>query len=223
MASLLSQHTAHTGQRFDPDAVALLPAEGIDDDLLYSADLGLIRKVQGTWEIANPEYREVIPRALSSSIQESLYQRTEWHLRADGLLDVPKIMAAWQEFWREDGHLAAEGFSFKESGPHLMLMAFLPRIVNGGGRIEREFALGKDALDLLIEWKTQRVAVELELWRRPTTQAKGIEQLGRYLGSLGLDEGWLVLFETRPARDWDARTFARDEIVNGRTLHIIGC
>ena len=44
-------------------------------------------------------------------------------IRADGSLDMPKLMAAWQIFWREDGHLAASGFSYQEAGPHLMLMA----------------------------------------------------------------------------------------------------
>ena len=74
-------------------------------------------------------------------------------------------MSAWQTFWRKDGHVAAEGFSYRESGPHLMMMAFLQRVVNGGGRIDREYALGKGALDLLITWKTQRIALELKLRR----------------------------------------------------------
>ena len=34
-------------------------------------------------------------------------------------------MRAWQKFWRQDGHLAASGFAYREAGPHLMLMAFL--------------------------------------------------------------------------------------------------
>jgi hypothetical protein len=201
----------------------LLPFSDIDDDLLYVAGLGLIRKVGGEWIIANAMYREVVPRALTAAAQSSLYQRTEWYVRPDGLLDVPKLMAAWQEFWREDGRVAAEGFGYKESGPHLLMMAFLQRIVNGGGRIDREYALGKGALDLLITWKTQRIAVELKLWRRPTTEPKGIAQLAGYLDTLGLDEGWLVIFETRPAIEWEARSFARTEAVGGRTIHVVGC
>jgi hypothetical protein len=31
-------------------------------------------------------------------------------------------MKAFQVFWRKDGHLAAERFSYREAGPHLMLM-----------------------------------------------------------------------------------------------------
>lgn len=51
---------------------------------------------------ANPIYREVIPRALTWVQQISMHQPTEWYTRDDGALDVPKLMAAWQAFWRED-------------------------------------------------------------------------------------------------------------------------
>jgi len=144
-------------------------------------------------------------------------------VRADGLLDVPKLLAAWQEFWREDGHVAAAGFTYKESGPHLMLMAFLQRIVNGGGRIDREYALGKDAVDLLVTWKTQRIALELKVRHRPTTEAKGLVQLAGYLDTLGLDEGWLVLFDQRADVPWEERVFTRTEAVGPRRIHVIGC
>jgi len=200
-----------------------LPASGLDDDLHYVAGLGLIRVERGQWQVANPIYREVIPRALNYVVQTSLYQFTAWYLRPDGRLDVPKLMAAWQEFWREDGHVAAAGFTYKESGPHLMLMAFLQRIVNGGGRIDREYALGKDAVDLLVTWKTQRIALELKVRHRPTTEAKGLVQLAGYLDTLGLDEGWLVLFDQRADVPWEERVFTRTEAVGPRRIHVIGC
>ena len=200
-----------------------LPFNDIDADLQYVVGLGLLRKVEGRWEVANPIYREVIPRALTSSAQESLDQPTAWYVGADGLLDVPKLMTAWQTFWRKDGHLAAEGFSYKESGPHLMLMAFLQRVVNGGGRIEREYALGKGALDLLVAWKTQRVVVETKLRRDTETEDEAHEQIVRYLDALGLREGWLVLFDLRATAPWSERLFQRDRLVDGRTIHVIGC
>jgi len=31
-------------------------------------------------------------------------------LREDGALDMPRLVEAWQAYWRKDGHLAAEGF-----------------------------------------------------------------------------------------------------------------
>jgi len=123
-------------------AGATVPASQLDDDIAYVLGLGLCRVIDGRCEAANPIYREVIVRALTYGTQLSLDQKTAWYVEADGALDVAKRLAGWQAFWREDGHLAAEGFSYKESGPHLMLMAFLQRVVNGGGRIEREYALG---------------------------------------------------------------------------------
>jgi hypothetical protein len=195
----------------------------IDDDFAYVAGLGLIRPREGRWEVANPIYREVIPRALTYATQLQLYQQTAWYVSDDGRLDVPKLMAAWQTFWRKDGHLAAEGFSYKEAGPHLMLMAFLQRIVNGGGRIEREYALGKGALDLLVTWKTQRIAIEVKLRRDTETEDEALEQVARYLDGLGLAEGWLVLFDLRSTAPWSERLTTRTREVEGRRVHVVGC
>ncbi|MBI4026212.1 MAG: hypothetical protein HY360_14590 [Verrucomicrobia bacterium] len=36
-----------------------------------------------------------------------------------------------------------ERFDYKEAAPHLVLMAFLQRVLNGGNRIVREMADGK--------------------------------------------------------------------------------
>ena len=123
-----------------------------------------------------------------------------WYVNKDGSLDMGKIMTDWQEFWREDSHLAAEGFGYRESGPHLMLMAFLQRIINGGGRIERECGLGRGSMDLLIEWKNDRHVIEIKLRRGKRTEAAALEQLAGYLDRVGLSEGWLVLFDMRKIR-----------------------
>jgi hypothetical protein len=195
----------------------------LDDDFAYVIGLGLLRANGPRYEIANPIYREVIPRTLTLQTQRQLEYETTWYVTPDGTLDVAKLMGAWQTFWRKDGHLAAEGFSYKESGPHLMLMAFLQRIVNGGGRIDREYALGRGALDLLITWKTQPIAIEVKLRRDTETEDEAYEQLVRYLDTLGIEEGWLVLFDLRAKTDWKTRLYNRTEVVGTRTLHIVGC
>ena len=41
---------------------------------------------------------------------------------------------------------------YREAGPQLILQAYLQRIVNGGGRIEREYGLGRGRTDLLVLW-----------------------------------------------------------------------
>lgn len=193
----------------------------LDDDFAYGLGLGLIRKIKGHYQVANPIYREVIPRALSYNQQMQIWNEPAWYVRKDGSLDMAKLMTDWQEFWREDGHLAAEGFGYRESGPHLMLMAFLQRIVNGGGEIRREYGLGRKALDLVVHWQDTRYAIELKVRRGPRTEAKALEQLSGYLEHLGLSEGWLVLFDLRKIR-WDKKLYQREVEFSGKRIRIVG-
>ncbi len=137
---------------------------------------------------------------------------------------MPALLDAFRAWWREHADaLRGVQTSYPESVPHRTFMAFLQRVVNGGGRIHREYALGRDALDLLITWKTQRIAIELKVRHRPTAEAKGLKQIGGYLDVLGLDEGWLVIFDRRPEVPWDERIFTRTELVGARRVHLVGC
>ena len=84
-------------------------------------------------------------------------------------------------------------------------------------------ALGKGAVDLLVEWKTQRIAIEIKLRRDNKTEAEALEQVACYLEQLGESEGWLVLFDLRSTTRWEQRLFQRDERVSGRTVRVVGC
>jgi hypothetical protein len=182
-----------------------------------------VRIARGELQIANPIYREVIPRALTWTQQIGMHQPTEWYVRADGSLDMPKLMAAWQTFWRKDGHLAAEGFGYREAGPHLMLMAFLQRVINGGGRVEREYGLGRGALDLMIAWKEDRHAIEVKIRRDTETEGEALEQVVRYLDLAQLDEGWLVLFDLRKEVSWADKQLVREIEHAGKRIRMVGC
>jgi hypothetical protein len=196
--------------------------EMIHDDFAYVRGLGLIRDYDGQYEVANPIYREIILRALTYDEQHQVKNLPRSYVRKDGSLDTPKLMTDWQVFWREGGHLAAEGFGYRESGPHLMLMAFLQRIVNGGGRIEREYGLGRRALDLLVFWKDERHAIELKIRRDTDTESSGVKQLADYLDRLGLTEGWLVLFDLRKRVTWSKKLFQRDVEYAGKRIRVVG-
>ena len=71
-----------------------------------------------------------------------VFQRQALYLAMLGLL------LAFQDFWRENAELARAPFEYSEAYPHIVLQAFLQRVINGGGQIIREMALGKWALDL---------------------------------------------------------------------------
>lgn len=197
-------------------------ADVLDDDFAYVIGLGLVRRKGGQFEISNPIYREVIPRTLTYVRQGQIVPQRSY-VRKDGSLDMTRLMIDWQTFWREDGHIAAEGFGYRESGPHLMLMAFLQRIINGGGRIEREYGLGRKALDLLVDWKDKRHAIEIKIRRDTNTEPSALTQLAGYLDRLGLDEGWLVLFDLRKEIDWKEKLFVRDVEHAGKRIRVVGC
>ena len=202
---------------------AIPPSDLLHDDLSYVVGMGLLRLKNGRYEVPNAVYREVIPRALTFEAQMQMNEQTAWYVSSDGSLNMDKLFREWQSFWAADGHLAAEGFQYREAGAHLTLMAFLQRIVNGGGRISREYGLGRGALDLLIDWKGRRYAIELKLRRDARTEPRALEQLARYLDGLGLSEGWLVLFDLRRDLSWEEKLTMRDVTHEGKTIHIVGC
>jgi hypothetical protein len=195
------------------------PTDLVDDDVSYLLGLGLVRMEQGELRIANPVYREVIPCALTWTQQISIHQPTAWYVRPDGSLDMDGLLAGFQTFWRRDGHLAAEGFDYREAGPHLMLMAFLQRVIDGGGRVEREYGLGRGALDLVVSWHDERFAIEVKLRRDTETDEDALEQVARHLGHAG----WLVLFDLRKERAWQDKLFVREVSRGGRTIRVVGC
>jgi hypothetical protein len=195
----------------------------LDDDFAYVVGLGLVQLREGQWVIANRIYQEVIPRALTFAQQGQIVVKPASFVRPDGSLDMGRLMADRQVFWREDGHLAAEGFGYREAGPHLMLMAFLQRVINGGGRIQREYGLGRGALDLVVEWRGERHAIEVKLRRDSETEERALEQVAQYLDQLGMDEGWLVMFDLRKGSSWEQRLTNRELEHSGKRVQVVGC
>ena len=115
-------------------------------DLEYVRDLGLIAR-DNPPRIANPIYAEVVPRELTYAAQAGLVQDPAWYIDADGGLDIDKLIAAFQAFFREHSEHWLGRFDYVEAGPQLLLQSFLQRVVNSGGRIEREYGLGLPSHD----------------------------------------------------------------------------
>jgi len=154
--------------------------------------------------------------------------RPSWYILPDGRLDANGLLAAFQEFFRENSEIWLERFDYKEAGPHLLMQAFLQRIVNSGGRIDREYGLGRRRTDLLIVWKqstgVQKVVIELKILYKSldATIAKGLEQTADYMDKSGADEGHLVIFDRREGRKWEDKIFRKEEKHNGTIIVVWG-
>ncbi len=171
------------------------------DDRRFVIDLGLVRRdPERGLVIANPIYQEIIPRVLAGGAADSLpFLRPTW-LTAGGKLDPTRLLEAFLAFWRQHGQPLLRSAPYHEVAPHLVMMAFLHRVANAGGTLEREYAIGSGRMDLLLRYKEVRLAIELKTWR-PGEQdplAQGLAQLDGYLAGLGLETGWLVIFDQRP-------------------------
>ena len=189
------------------------------DDVQYVRDLGLVAR-DGPIRIANPIYREVIPRDLTWSTQANVMHDPAWYVDADGSLLLADLLAAFQEFFREHSEHWIERFQYREAGPQLLLQAFLQRIVNSGGRIEREYGLGLMRTDLLIVWpasappggRQRKMVIECKVLHRSLerTIEEGLKQTRAYLDRCGAAEGHLVIFDRTPDRPWEQKLFRRE-------------
>ena len=152
-------------------------------------------------------------------------------------------MAAFQAFFREHSEHWVERFQYKEAGPQLLLQAFLQRIVNSGGRIEREYGLGRMRVDLLVLWPVrgggegrraplahpepvaiQKVVIECKVLHGSLerTLREGLRQTAAYMDRCGADEAHLVVFDRGTGRSWDDKVFRRDETAGGAPVTLWG-
>lgn len=197
-----------------------------EDDRRFVLDLGLVkRSTTGGLEIANPIYKEVLPRVLASNTQDSLPSIQPTWLTADGELDIDALLEAFLDFWRQHGQPLLRSVSYHEIAPHIVLMAFLHRVANGGGRVEREYAIGTRRMDICLRYRSVTVGMELKVWRDGEKDPvdKALVQLDQYLAGLGLYRGWLVIFDQRSGLSpiEDRTTTEIQTTASGRSITVI--
>ena len=203
------------------------------DDIQYVTDLGLITQ-RPTIQISNRIYQESIPRELSWSKQMMLTHQQAWYLTPERRLDMPKLLEAFQQFFREQSKSWIEQFDYKEAGPQLLLQAFLQRIVNGGGRITREYGLGRKRTDLYIEWpideqagfhgEMQRIVLELEILHASLdkTLEVGLPQTAEYADYCAADEAHLLIFDRHSEITWEEKIWCRNVQQGARKIIVWG-
>ncbi|MBT9439703.1 MAG: AAA family ATPase [Desulfobacterales bacterium] len=198
------------------------------DDIYYVRDLGLIR-TEGQIRIANRIYQEIIPRELTYSTQLTISHDPIWYIYPeDSRLNMDKLLTAFQEFFRKHSEHWVERFDYKEAGPQLLLQAFLQRIVNGGGRVEREYGIGRMRTDLLVIWPypagVQEIVLELKILYNSLerTIKDGLSQTSNYMDKCGTDEGHLVIFDRSKEKIWDEKIFQQEEMYQQKKIKVWG-
>ena len=183
-------------------------------DLEYVRDLGLLA-LDSPPRMANPIYKEVVPRELGYVLQDSLDLQAAWYVDDAGRLNMNELLRAFATFFREHAeHWLGYFDDYREAAPQLILQAYLQRVVNGGGRIEREYGLGRGRTDLLVLWPREP-GQPSDLWERFVIECKvlraadrkslawtvehGVKQTLGYMATCGAKEGHLVVRDHRNA------------------------
>ena len=222
-------------------AGGLLPYSVPHADLEYCEDLGLITGGVDAPRIANPIYREVLPRELTLDVSRRILdvEDRRWAL-PDGRLDLQGLLRDFLRFWQRNGESMIRGQHWPEFAHQLVLMAFLQRVINGGGTIEREYGLGRGRIDLFVRWAMETDkwgavlqadchAIEIKVQRDDTrgdVLASGLEQLDAYLDRTGPASGTLVIFDARSGApsgaEWENRGSLSEVVTpRGRTVRLM--
>ena len=217
--------------RIRPIVEKMLAGETVDrevqkENIRYAVELGLLVDEGGVIAPANPVYAETIGRYLTRATQDAILAETPENVWVkDGKLDMPALMAAFQDFWRENA--TPESFfsqNFHEAYPHFVLQAFLQRVVNGGGQIVREMAIGRGRLDLGVVFGNEKYAVEVKtaaLYAKSPEKAHA--QVLKYMDGLGVSEGWLVVADPDVTKPWDGKISTADMSFGDKTVHLVRC
>ncbi|MCX7049619.1 MAG: ATP-binding protein [Candidatus Sumerlaeota bacterium] len=201
--------------------------DALDDDYQYACDLGLVTSVGGVTRPANPIYAEVILRTLNFRSQfrfaeeQHPYEAPRYIERSG--LNMKKLLVEFQNFWRRHSAIWMEVYQYKEAAPHLILLAFLQRVINAKGALDREYAAGRGRMDILTRFMEHSYPIEIKVRRDKNTLAEGIEQLRGYMDTIGAKEGWLILFDRRPSIAWTRKIYWKTKKLRGATIHCVGC
>ena len=208
----------------------------INPDVMLATDLGLVKwDINKGFTIANPIYEEILTRNLNLGYHDNMPSPSTWRWQTpDGRLDMDALLHEFQDFWRNHSDVWEQWTTYTEAFPHLLLMAFLQRVINAGGRIEREYATGRGRMDLAVEYLGEWHIIEIKLLRTSQTfervKTEGLKQVTRYRDTFTPPVGchknmagiYLVIFDRRPDEvkpSWDERiTWEKTEQVT-----IAGC
>ena len=113
---------------------------------------------------------------------------------------------------------------YKEASAQLILDVFLDKVINGAGRIECEYAMGRERTDSPLIWpqggqwgrgRVSEPVIECKVLRKGGSLARtirqGVRHTAAYMDRCGTELGHLLVFDQRPGRSWAERIFRQEQ------------
>jgi len=161
---------------------------------------GIFREINGKLKIHNRIYEQRVYNYMSSKLELSTdmggYNFRDNFINTDGSLDFTKILIKFQQFMKKE--YSEKDSNFIERNGRLLFLAFIKPIINGRGFDFKEVQTSEERrLDVVVTYLDRCYVAELKMWYGKKAHEKGILQLCTYLDSLGLDRGYLIIYDTR--------------------------
>ncbi|MBN1696526.1 MAG: ATP-binding protein [Spirochaetales bacterium] len=188
-----------------------------EEDFQYLYDLGLITISSSQIGIANEIYKEIIPRSLIYSTQLLIRYDLDLFSEEDGMLNMRKIIKSFQNFYNKYFRRWAERFSYQQAGAFLFFQAFLQRIIDGGGKIQREYGIGRKFTTLTISWpyrqSIQKNLIDLHFFKPPLKEQmrKSVEELTVQMKERKISDGYVIIFSKNPDELWEQKIYKNNK------------
>ena len=169
------------------------------------------RSEAGTLKIHNRIYRELIADMMISEWRTNnlvVGKRntdvfdyvSQYHL-PNKALNMQKVLENFQTFMKKE--YSGKDREFLERDGRLIFLAFLRPIINGAGYDFKEPQISEEKrLDVVITYYQHHYVAELKIWHGEEAHKKGLAQLVDYLDCLGLDTGYLLIFDHNKKKNW---------------------
>ncbi len=125
---------------------------------------------------------------------------SQYHLPNKGL-DMQKVIENFQAFMKKE--YSNKDRKFLERDGRMLFLAFMRPILNGVGYDFKEPQISEEKrLDVVITYHQHLYVAELKIWHGEEAHQKGLAQLTDYLDRLGLDTGYLLIFDHNKKKTW---------------------
>ncbi|MDR1035951.1 MAG: hypothetical protein LBT40_05115 [Deltaproteobacteria bacterium] len=186
---------------------------------------GLLKAFQKYWRINSKALKKKnrLKNRVVADINDAMnslipnYKTLKNNINENFEKDIIKASDKLVENIRKDlTNLANEAFV------HLVLFAFLQRVLNGGASIQRDCALLNKRCDIVVEYKGLLYLLEIKIKGNKPLK-KAYKQLYGYMDISGSSVGWLIVFDKNLKKSWKRKIFWKTKIFKGNTIHHIGC
>lgn len=174
-----------------------------DNDQSWLEQYGLIKRANGGAVVRNNIYKSRYVKTFFKEVHAYKDVSLQEYLLAGERLDIKRILL---DFGRYIAQIGVNAFYEKkkpyEKTGQFLLTAWLYQFVSGGdGDLRYEAPSGLGRIDILLTYKGRKYIIETKVNRYDDIGQileEGISQLcGKYLATEAVEEGFLVIFDTR--------------------------